>query len=495
MNQTARFSRPKGTWQEFALLLFACAISVLGWILVDVAFVADRSQFSLTPAFIRNAGAVIAIVFIAHFLIRRLAPWADPIIFPIAVLLNGIGLVIIHRIDFSLLAKGKSAELSGQLLLSIGGIVLAIATLLIFRDHRQIRKFTYISLIVGFIMLILPLVPGLGREVYGAQIWIRLFGFSFQPAEIAKICFVIFFSGYLVTQRDNLALAGKKFLGIQLPQARHLAPILVAWLVCLGVLAFEKDFGTALLFFGMFVAMLYVATERTSWIIIGGLLSVAGVFLLLQVMPHIQSRFASWLHAFDDDVYNAAYGSYQLVQGWFGMASGGLFGTFLGEGYPTNSFAANSDFVIASIAEELGLIGATAILCLYLILILRALKTGIDLRDGFGKLLATGFAAVISLQCFVIVGGVTRIIPLTGLALPFLALGGSSLLANWIIIGFLLRLSNAARRPEEIETGSFSEITTAEISDLLADDSQPEPKTAAHQIPELDEHPTEVVKL
>lgn len=291
------------------------------------------------------------------------------------------------------------------------------------------------------------MVPGLGVNIYGAQIWISVAGFSFQPAELAKICFAVFFAGYLVTERDNLSLAGPKIWGIRLPKARHFVPILAAWAFCMAILVVERDFGTALLFFGLFVAMLYVATERISWLIIGGILSVAGIAAIATSVPHIQARFTVWLHALDQDVYSAQYGSYQLVQGMFGMASGGLFGTGLGQGYPTNSFAADSDFIYASFAEELGLTGAMAILCLYLVIVMRGLRIAVNIRDGFGKLLAAGLSFTLALQCFVIVGGVTRIIPITGLALPFLAHGGSALLTNWIIVGLLLRMSNAVRAP------------------------------------------------
>ncbi|XCB37455.1 FtsW/RodA/SpoVE family cell cycle protein [Arcanobacterium hippocoleae] len=245
-------------------------------------------------------------------------------------------------------------------------------------------------------------------------------------------------------------------LGLQLPQIRHFAPILLAWIFSLGVLAFENDFGTALLVFGLFVVMLYISTERISWILIGGILSAAGVWVIVQLRPHILARFRIWLHAFDQEVYDAKAGSYQIVQGWFGMASGGLTGTGLGKGYPTRAYAANSDMIIASLAEELGLVGAIAILLIYLLIVFRALKTGIHLRDGFGKLLAGGLGAVLAIQVFLIVGGITRVIPLTGLAMPFLALGGSALLSNWIIIGLLLRMSDAARRPVDLEDQPLS---------------------------------------
>lgn len=464
---TSRPARP-GRIQELGLLFLALAIGLAAWILVHLG-VNDASQVALLPDnFAIVAGIAAVGLFVCHLLIRRWAPWADPVYFPAAVLLTGLGLAMIHRIDAALVASGESPEVRGQLILAAVAVVLMVITVAVLRDHRLLRRFTYSSLVAGIVLLLLPLVPGLGREFNGARIWIHVAGFSFQPAELAKICFAVFFAGYLVAQRDNLSLAGKNILGLQLPRLRHFAPIMVAWAACMLILVFERDFGTAILFFGLFVAMLYVATERISWIIIGGILTAAGVYLIVQVMPHIQARFNIWLSALDTDVYNARYGSYQLVQGWFGMASGGLFGTGFGEGYPTNSYAANSDFIIASFGEELGLMGLLGILAVYLLIVTRALKTGIDLRDGFGKLLAAGLGFTVALQCFVVVGGVTRVIPLTGLAMPFLALGGSALLTNWIIIGILIRMSDAARRPYTPASTPLSSITTG---DLPADDS------------------------
>ncbi|QRV02264.1 FtsW/RodA/SpoVE family cell cycle protein [Arcanobacterium phocisimile] len=460
-----------GRAQELGLLSVALISVLSAWVLTYYGVNSANPDQALPDNFFTFGGAAAGVLLLCHLLIRRLAPYADPILFPASVMLTGLGLVMIYRIDFQLVARGASPDARGQLILAIGGLILMVGTLAFLRDHRRLRRVTYISLIVGLSLLLLPMIPGLGVEVYGAQLWISIAGFSFQPAELSKIFLAVFFAGYLVAQRDNLSLAGPKFLGIHFPRLRHSLPILLAWLAGMGILALERDFGTALLFFGLFVAMLYVATERTSWIIIGGLLSTAGVYLIVQVMPHIQARFTIWLNAFDQDVYDAQYGSYQLVQGWFGMASGGLFGTGLGEGSPTNSFAANSDFIIASFGEELGLVGLLGILSLYAIIVTRAMKTGIALRDGFGKLLAAGLGFAIALQCFVVVGGITRVIPLTGLAMPFLAKGGSALLTNFIIIGILIRMSDSARRPFVPSSVSLSTINTGELpANLIADE-------------------------
>lgn len=432
-----RVARP-GRWAELGLTVIAVLIGVYAFVEVELGI---SQKLPSKGAVVAGILAVVALA--AHLAIRKLAPYADPVFFPVALTLNVLGLAMIYRIDHAL---GKNFAMQ-QAILTIVGLVLMVGTLVALRDHRKLRRITYSALIASIVLLLLPMVPGLGFEVYGARLWINIVGFSFQPAELAKITLAVFFAGYLVVQRDNLSLAGRKILGLQLPRAKHFLPILVTWIACLGVLAMEKDFGTAMLFFGLFVAMLYVATERISWILIGGILSAVGAVGIVRIMPHIQARITIWLHALDPAVYDAKHGSYQLVQGMFGMAAGGLFGTGLGQGHPTKSFAANSDFIFASLSEELGLTGGIAILCLFLILVIRALRTGLALRDGFGKLLATGLGSIIALQCFVVVGGVTRVIPLTGLALPFLALGGSALLTNWIIIGLLLRMSDDARRP------------------------------------------------
>ena len=416
------------------------------------------------------AGVVVAA---AHLAIRWTAPYADPILFPAALLLNGLGLAMIYRIDLA----DETGAVKGQLQLTVVSIVLMTLTVLLLRNHRILRNYMWVSLVAGIGLLLLPMVPGLGKAAYGARIWISLGGFSFQPAELAKIFFAIFFAAYLAQERDNLSLAGPKILGMRFPKMRHVMPILLAWGLSMGVLALEKDFGTALLFFGLFVALLYVATERVSWLVIGGTLAAVGIFAIVQMVPHIQARFVVWQHALDPDVYDAQYGSYQLVQGLFGMASGGLFGTGFGEGYPTKSFAANSDFIVASFGEEIGLTGLLALLCIYLIIVIRGIRTAIHLRDGFGKLLAAGLSFTVALQCFVVVGGVTRLIPLTGLAMPFLAHGGSALLTNWIIIGLLLRMSDASRRPANTDPlppremlAHIEELASNEEDVILGDD-------------------------
>ncbi len=320
------------------------------------------------------------------------------------------------------------------------------------RDHRILRRYTWTAAVAGLVLLLLPLAPGLGRTVNGARIWIGIGPLSFQPGELAKICLAVFFAGYLVVHRDALSLTGRKILFLQLPRARDLGPILLAWVASIGILVLQRDLGTSLLFFGLFVAVLYVSTERVSWIVLGLLMFSAAAVFAATTMGHVQARVDIWLHPFTAE--NRSGASYQLVQGLFGMANGGLTGTGLGEGRPQTVPYANSDFIYSTIGEELGLAGLFAVLVLYVVLVERGLRTAIGVRDGFGKLLAAGLAFSVTLQVFVVVGGVTRVIPLTGLTMPFLAAGGSSLVSNWIVVALLLRVSDLARRPAaEVRNG------------------------------------------
>ncbi|WP_250505462.1 FtsW/RodA/SpoVE family cell cycle protein [Bowdeniella massiliensis] len=434
-----------GRLTELLLLLPALALGLYAYVQVGLAV--DGA----VPARLTTYAAGFSVLaIITHLVVRWRAPYADPVILPIAVALNGIGLAMIARLDIAYKAKDPNAHAfaSGQLQWTILGIALGLAVILLLRDHRTLRRFTYLSLIGGLIMLLLPLVPGLGKTINGSRIWIGVSSFSFQPGEIAKILLAIFFAGYLATQRDNLSLAGPKILGLQLPRIRDFGPILIAWGVAIAVLVFEKDLGSSLLFFGLFVAMLYVATERVSWIIIGLGMFLAGVILAGNLFSHVYARYEIWRDPLSTELYNRSPGgSFQLVQGLFGMAQGGLMGTGWGYGHPELVYAAHSDSITASLGEELGLTGLIAILLLYLILALRAIRIGLNIRDAFGKLLCGGLGFILAFQVFVVVGGITRVIPLTGLTLPFLAQGGSSLIANWMIIGLLLRMSNGARQP------------------------------------------------
>lgn len=436
-----------GRGVELGLLVLALAIAVAGYALVGLGI-----DGSVPADVIGYAAGLTGLAVALHLVLRWRAPYADPVILPVAVALNGVGLAMIYRIDIAYEARDKAAGFAErQLGWTAISVVLAALVLVLLRDHRTLRRYTYTAMIVALGLVVLPLVPGIGQAINGAQIWVRVGGVGMQPAEFAKIALAVFFAGYLVTHRDTLALAGPKVLGLQLPRPRDLGPILIVWGVSLAVLVLERDLGTSLLLFGLFVAMLYIATERLSWVVIGLLLFVGGALVAATAFPHVGARFDAWLHPFDQEIFDRfPGGSGQLVRGLYGLANGGLFGTGWGSGRPDLVPYAESDFIVASLGEELGLTGLLALLLCYTILTERGLRTAIGVRDGFGKLLAGGLAFVVAFQTFVVVGGVTRLIPLTGLTTPFLAYGGSSLVANWVIVALLLRISDEARRPAPV---------------------------------------------
>lgn len=465
----------RGRGRELLLLVLATLLGLAAY-----ASVALSIEETLPADFYLNGAVLILFSVVLHLVVRHFAPYADPVLLPVAVALNGIGLAMIYRLDLAAEAAGGSSSLASKQLIITGvGVAVAVATLVLLRDHRTLRRYTYTAMVVGLVLIVLPLVPVLGTEIRGARIWIGVGDYSLQPAEFAKIALAVFFAGYLVTHRDSLALAGPKVLGMQLPRARDLGPILVVWAASLAILVLERDLGTSLLFFGLFVAMLFVATERVSWIIIGMVLFAGGAALAAKNFGHVAARFDVWLNAMDPEVfYRDPGGSGQIVRGLFGLASGGLFGTGWGQGHPQLVPFASSDFITTSLGEELGLTGLLAILLCYLIFVERGLRIALGVRDGFGKLLASGIAFVIAWQVFVVVGGVTRLIPLTGLTMPFLAYGGSSLLANWLIVAVLLRISDNARRPTPLPVRGPAPV---ELSDEDEDDA------VAYPHPYLDE--------
>lgn len=424
---------------ELLLLLLSVGISTAAYALVGLAV-----GGALPVRLLAVSGGLLGLGLLLHVVVRFVAPYADPVLIPIALLINGLGLVMIHRLD---LAEGSSLALR-QVGATAIGVVAAAVVLVVLRDHRRLRARTYTAMVAGLFLLLLPLVPGIGRTVNGATIWIDLGVTTFQPAELGKIAIVVFFAGYLVVARDTLSLVGPRVLWLRLPRARDLGPILVAWVASVGILVLQRDLGTSLLFFGIFVAMLYVATERVSWIVIGMALFAGGCVVAWRLFGHVQRRVEVWLDPFDPELIERTGGSYQVVQGLYGMADGGLLGTGLGRGSPEIVPFAESDFIVAALGEELGLAGLFAIFMLYAILVQRGIRTAIGVRDGFGKLLAGGLAFSIALQVFVVAGGITRVIPLTGLTMPFLAYGGSSLLGSWLVVALLLRVSDLARRPD-----------------------------------------------
>ncbi|WCN03230.1 FtsW/RodA/SpoVE family cell cycle protein [Streptomyces sp. M92] len=428
----ARLPRRRGI--ELALILMAVLLSVFGYCNVGLA------QHGTLPPGAAGYGAGLGVLaLLAHLAVRLRAPYADPLLLPIGVLLNGLGLVLIYRLDLE--TPGDRAAPT-QLVWSTLGVALFIVVVLLLRDHRVLQRYAYVCVAAALVLLIVPIFF---PAVNGARIWIRIEGFSIQPGEFAKVLLAVFFAAYLAANRSALAYAGRRVWRLQLPTGRVLGPIVAVWLVSVGVLVLERDLGTSLLFFGLFVVLLYVATGRTGWIAVGLLLASLGAVAVGWLEPHVHSRVEDWLHPFAS--IEAGDGPNQLAQSLFAFAAGGVTGTGLGLGHSVLiGFAVKSDFILATAGEELGFLGLTAIFLLYALLVERGYRAGLAARDPFGRLLAVGLSSIVALQVFVIAGGVTGLIPLTGMAMPFLAQGGSSVVTNWAIVALLIRVSHAARR-------------------------------------------------
>ncbi len=450
---------------ELAMLCFAVAIMAAAYASTGLGLNGHipAGLMVYVPGFAVLLGA-------AHLAVRKFAPWADPLLLPLAAVLNGLGIVMIYRLQQSgragnpgfVISTLTAHAASYQLIWTVVGVGCFVATLVVIRQPRVLQRYTYTLGTIGLILLAIPaLLPASLSSVNGAKVWILLGGFSIQPGEFARIALAVFFAGYLVTKRDVLSLAGRRVLGLDLPRGRDLGPVLVIWAASLLILIFESDLGTSALFFGLFIAMLYVATQRTSWMLIGIALFLAGAAAASALIPHVHERFTIWLHPFAGS--NPSGSAYQLVQGLEGMAFGGVFGTGLGQGQPFHTPLVQSDFIITGFGEELGLTGLMALLLIFGLMVQRGLRASIAVRDPFAKLLAGGLAFVLALQVFIIVGGVTQLIPLTGITTPFLSQGGSSLVASWIVIALLMRVSDAARRPppQPIQDEGLTQVVRA----------------------------------
>src|SRR5262249_54292829 len=441
----ARAARPvdevaprTGRGLELVMLLFAVVTVTAADAAVDLD---TRNHVGMDVV---TYGAGFALLWLAaHLVVRLLAPYADPLLLPCVALLNGLGLVLIRRLDVAAAQRARQngipvphGDAGVQIVWSGLGLALFIVTLLVIRNHKTLARYAYTLAFAGLLFLALPAVlPGRLSEGNGAKIWLKAPGFSIQPGEFAKLALLIFFAAYLVDKRDVLSMASRRFAGIDLPRGRDLGPVLVAWATSVLVLVGERDLGSSLLFFGIFIVMLYVATERTSWLLIGLLLFVAGAYVAYHAFSHVQIRVEYWLHPFAHRD-NAT----QILQAQFGLATGGLFGTGLGHGHPELVPFAKTDFIISAVGEELGMFGLVAVLMVYAIVVERGFRAALLVRDSFGKLLAAGLAFSLAWQVFVVVGGVTKLIPLTGLTTPFLSYGGSSLVANFALVGLLLRV-------------------------------------------------------
>jgi cell division protein FtsW (lipid II flippase) len=391
-------------------------------------------------------GAVfLGLCLAGHLVIRFTLPYADPYLFPLVAVLACFGLVVIYRLDEDLARE--------QAQWFVVGLVVFAATIVFLRDFRALERYRYTVAAAGLLLLLLPRVPGIGQQVNGAYLGVNLGPISFQPAEFGKIAIVVFLAAYLRDTRQVLVLGARRFLGVTIPPLKHFGPLLVVWGGAMVMLVFIRDLGSSLMFFGGFLALLYVATNRLSFVTIGLAMFGVGAWFFATTVGHIQDRIATWQDPFDPQLYDKPGGSYQIAQALFAQADGGLFGTGFGQAtlnLPTGQSilpAPHTDLIYAVITNELGLAGACGLLLVYLLFIERGFATAVRAQDSFSKLLATGLTAVFALQVFVIVGGVTKVIPLTGVTLPFVSYGGSSILANFMLLALLLLVSDRARRP------------------------------------------------
>lgn len=431
-SRTDNPARP-GRRRELFMLLLAGAVTLLALISTELG-----QGNTATVEMLWIVGGFVLVFGVAHFVLRFLAPWSDQVLLPVVAALNGLGLVMIHRLD---MANGTTLVRS-QVMWTVLGVAMFVAVMVLLRDHRSLSRYSYILGLVGLILLALPLVwpSSINSD---ARIWISIGPFSVQPGEFAKVLLLIFFAQLLVNKRSLFNVAGKRVLGLDFPRLRDLGPILVVWGIALVIMALQNDFGPALLLFGTVLGMLFIATARGSWLVIGLILVAIGGFGVYQVSAKIQDRVNHFL----DPIAHYDSGGYQLSQALFGMSWGGVTGTGLGNGYPQNVPVAHSDFILASFGEELGFVGLAAIILLFAIIIARGMNAAMQVRDSFGKLLASGLALTIAIQVFVVVAGISKMMPLTGLTTPFMSAGGSSLLANYILLAILLRISDSARRP------------------------------------------------
>ncbi|MCE0768495.1 FtsW/RodA/SpoVE family cell cycle protein [Pseudonocardia kujensis] len=431
---------------ELVLVILACAVVTLALVLVEVG---QNQQLSAQVLLL--APGYLALIVLAHLVVRATAPFADPLVLPLVALLNGLGLVMIHRLDLAAAATAAaagspapSADAVRQLVWTAAGVLLLALLCWRLRDHRVLARYAYTLGLAGLALLALPgLLPARLSEINGAKLWLRLGPFSIQPGEFAKIFVIVFVAAFLVSKRELFRTAGRTVGPVVLPRLRDLAPLLVAWGLAVGVLTLERELGASMLIFGVVLVMIYVATSRISWVLIGLLCFAASSVAAYELFDHVRTRFEVWL----DPTAEYTGSGYQVSQSLFGLGTGGTFGTGLGQGRPDLVPLANADFIGSGIGEELGLVGISAVLLVYALLAARAFRTALRLRDGFGTLLAAGLGATIGLQVFIVIGGVTNLIPETGLTTPFLSYGGSSLLANYLLLGLLLRLSHHANLP------------------------------------------------
>ncbi|MFN2488943.1 MAG: FtsW/RodA/SpoVE family cell cycle protein [Actinomycetota bacterium] len=412
---------------ELSLLILALMLG--GGALALVALARDSDKVSVVAPYV----AVVTVVYIAaHIVMRKLLPQADPLILPLAAVLNALGVAAVYRL---------SPDQYGpvQVTWTVLGVVCFIATLFLVKDYRVLARYKYILGFVGVGLLLLPITP-LGLTVNGARLWVGFGGFSFQPGELAKVCLVIFLAAYLAERKELLAIASRRIAGFHVPDIKHFGPLIVMWGLSLAVMFFEKDLGSSLLFFSIFLAMIYIATARIVYLVLGATLFALGAYVGYQIFSHVQARVTVWLDVFDPKLIRDE--GFQLAQSMFALATGGLFGTGLGQGRPDLIPAARTDFIFSVIGEELGLLGTAAVLLSFILLVARGLRAAMLARNDFGQLLAAGLTTILGIQTIIILAGVTRLLPLTGITLPFMSFGGSSLLSNFILIALLARVTH-----------------------------------------------------
>lgn len=424
---------------EAGLLLLAAIILLLAIVALEIS-----QGKEITSEVFYLVGGFFATFLVAHLVVCWTAPEADQIMLPIAALLNGVGLVMIYRLDL-----GSGRELAkSQIMWTALGAILFCLVIGFLRDHRSLQNYSYLLGLAGLILTALPIVWPTSLNA-DANVWISIGPFSIQPGEFAKIMLLLFFAALLVNKRRLFTVAGKSFLGLQFPRLRDLGPLFLVWGIALMIMAAQNDFGPALLLFGTVLGMLYIATNRASWLVLGLGLAFVGAFGVYQISAKIQDRVSNFV----DPLANYDGNGFQLSQALFGMSFGGVTGRGLGEGYPNNIPVAHSDFILAAIGEELGLIGLAAVLLFYAVFVSRGFNTAMRASDSYGKLVAAGLALTIAIQVFVVTGGISRLLPMTGLTTPFLSHGGSSLLANYILLAIILRISHDARTPQAIKEG------------------------------------------
>lgn len=426
---------------ELGMMLMAVILTASAYVLASLGATAEIPA-NIVPFLIIVLGLFMG----AHFAVRKLAPESDPVLLPIVTLLNGLGYVVIAGLNESLAAA--------QATWTAVGIAAFVATLWFVKRPRDLERYRYTFALVGIGLLLLPLVPGVGRTINGSRIWVGFGPISFQPGEIAKVVLAIFFAAYLADNRELIANSQWKVGPLRLPHPKYLGPLLLAWGVTLVVMFYQRDLGSSLLFFALFIVMIWVATSRTSFLVIGTSLFAAGAFIAWNAFSHVKVRVDTWLNPWQD--YSGT--GYQIIQGTFAIAFGGLTGTGLGLGGEVRIPLAENDYIFAVIAEELGLLGGSIILMAYLLIVGSGLRIASRAQNSFDKLLATGLTLLVGLQAFIIIAGVIRLLPLTGVAMPFISYGGSSLVVNYVLVALLLRISDQTSR---VEINRSAEVVNA----------------------------------